>query len=74
MTITTKLNLLRLKRQQHHGMDNLSKQSPTPSVSSIQEKYSSTGDAIYDSNAESSGASSSESESPTQTNAENLAE
>lgn len=77
MTITTKLNLLRLKRQQHHGnhgMDNIAKHSPTPSVSSLPEKYSSSGDAIYDSNAESSGASSSESDSPTQTNAENLAE
>lgn len=74
MTITTKLNLLRLKRQQHHGMDNVAKHSPTPSVSSMPEKYSSSGDAIYDSNAESSGASSSESDSPTQTNAENLAE
>lgn len=73
MTITTKLNLLRLKRQQHHH-DNVSKQSPTPSVSSMPEKYCSSGDAIYDSNAESSGASSSESDSPTQTNAENLAE
>lgn len=74
MTITTKLNLLRLKRQQNHGVDNLSKQSPTQSLSSMPEKYCSTGDAIYDSNAESSGASSSESDSPTQTNAENLAE
>lgn len=75
MTITTKLNLLRLKRQQHHhGMDSVSKQSPTPSVSSMPEKFCSSGDAIYDSNAESSGASSSESDSPTQTNAENLAE
>ncbi|KAG4072891.1 hypothetical protein HA402_002634 [Bradysia odoriphaga] len=74
MTITTKLNLLRLKRQQHHGVDSVSKQSPTPSVSSMPEKYCSSGDAIYDSNAESSGASSSESDSPTQTNAENLAD
>lgn len=74
MTITTKLNLLRLKRQQHHGMDNAAKQSPTTSVSSIPEKYCSSGDAIYDSNAESSGASSSESDSPTQTNTENAAE
>lgn len=74
MTITTKLNLLRLKRQQHHGVDSMSKQSPTPSVSSMAEKFGSSGDAIYDSNAESSGASSSESDSPTQTNAENLAE
>lgn len=74
MTITTKLNLLRLKRQQHQNMD-ASKHSPTPSISSVQEKYgNSSGDAIYDSNAESSGASSSESESPTQTNVENLAE
>lgn len=74
MTITTKLNLLRLKRQQHPGMDTVAKQSPTPSVSSIPERYCTSGDAIYDSNAESSGASSSESDSPTQTNAENLAE
>lgn len=72
MTITTKLNLLRLKRQQnHHELDSAARQSPTTSVS---EKYGSTGDAIYDSNAESSGASSSESDSPTQTNADNLAE
>ncbi|KAJ6643937.1 Testis-expressed protein 2 [Pseudolycoriella hygida] len=74
MTITTKLNLLRLKRQQHHSIDNASKHSPTLAVSSMPEKYYTSGDAIYDSNAESSGASSSESESPTQTNAEHIAE
>lgn len=72
MTISTKLNLLRLKRQnQGASMDNDSKQSPTLPE---KEKCGSGGDVIYDSDAESSGASSSEPESPTHTNADNLAE
>lgn len=93
MTITTKLNLLRLKRQHNHhtttsttpsttAMPTQSTTSnsassadisgvltPTPAATNvlISEK---TNDAIYDSNAESSGASSSESESFAQNNAD----
>lgn len=100
MTITTKLNLLRLKRQHNHhsattttptttatttapthqsstsntaggsSADNgggTVTPTPTPSNVLITEK---SNDAIYDSNAESSGASSSESESFAQNNAD----
>lgn len=91
MTITTKLNLLRLKRQHNHhsttsatptttashpvtsnaagggSADSSGIQTPTPAHILIPEK---SNDAIYDSNAESSGASSSESESFAQNNAD----
>lgn len=65
MTITTKLNLLRLKRQ-HGGSGGTGVGTPPtaatpPNTSYMQQPTSS--DAIYDSNAESTGASSSESES-----------
>lgn len=132
MTITTKLNLLRLKRQQQHATSAAaaaapSTVSPTSAASSIVTGSSTmstlsvssataagattttvttagigsgdplrttpvsessaigyavpppaftahSGDAIYDSNAESSGASSSESESPSQANTDALTE
>ncbi|KAL5293475.1 TEX2 family protein [Megaselia abdita] len=69
MTITTKLNLLRLKRQ--HSRNNMeSAGTPSNEFAQTFDDVSSVLDpsfancAIYDSNAESSGASSSESESP----------
>lgn len=78
MTITTKLNLLRLKRQQTNvfnsggsGVGAVNNLGGTPTLSSSPISTSNTiineksNDAIYDSNAESSGASSSDSESIT---------
>lgn len=70
MTITTKLNLLRLKRQHGSGGGgggggaggvSTPPTAATPPTATYMAPASS--DAIYDSNAESSGASSSESES-----------
>lgn len=73
MTITTKLNLLRLKRQHsRNNMDSVGASgTPVNEQTQTLDDLSSVLDpsfancAIYDSNAESSGASSSESESPT---------
>lgn len=70
MTITTKLNLLRLKRQQNSAAaaaaSTLSNNLSTDNGNLINETTTTeTNCAIYDSNAESSGGSSSESESPT---------
>lgn len=79
MTITTKLNLLRLKRQ--HSRNNMESVG-TPLNEAVQafDDVSSVLDpsfancAIYDSNAESSGASSSESESPNLTSVDTTSE
>lgn len=79
MTITTKLNLLRLKRQTSRtNMESfgtpVNEQVQTfDDVSSILDP-SFANCAIYDSNAESSGASSSESESPNPTSVDTSSE
>lgn len=97
MTITTKLNLLRLKRQHNHHSATTTTPTTTATTATTQSTTSNTAggssadsggtiitapamgsaiitektnDAIYDSNAESSGASSSESESFAQNNAD----
>lgn len=99
MTITTKLNLLRLKRQQQHnstapnsggsgstlnsnvtgvsgGVSGINGSGCDPTILTAASPVSKekSGEAIYDSNAESSGASSSESESSSLPNAEHISE
>lgn len=84
MTITTKLNLMRLKKQTATTTTSLSSEDNSATSSSVATNNVTTlltgiasdksRDAIYDSDAESSGASSTDSDSTLRKNTDNLTE